>query len=136
MIDIDKLEALAKASPAGRWEVWTSNSWRRVYANQGREQVRVIEPAVQHDRWPDLMFGDGVAAWLEGVTPDVVVALIAEVRALRERRNGPGSPTARLHHLIDELDERFPDAIDKYSSAPQDHKYLDAIDAAIARGFR
>jgi hypothetical protein len=83
-IDIDKLEALAKAAPAGQWEVWTSNSWRRVYANQGREKVCVIEPTTQHDRWPDLMFGPGVPEYLEGVTPDLVLALIAEVRALRE----------------------------------------------------
>ena len=88
MIDIDKIEALAKAAPSGQWEVWTSNSWRRVYANQGREQVRVIEPAVSHDRWPDLMFGEGVREYLEGVTPDAILELIAEVRSLREAAQG------------------------------------------------
>jgi hypothetical protein len=87
VIDIDNLERLARAAPSGQWEVWTSNSWRRVYANQGRDQVRVIEPAVQHDRWPDLMFGEGVKEWLEGVTPDAVLDLIAEVRRLRADRN-------------------------------------------------
>ena len=85
MIDLDQLEALAKAAPQGQWQVWTSNSWRRVYADQGREKVRVIEPTTQHDRWPDLVFGSGVEAWMEGFTPEVALALIAEVRALRRQ---------------------------------------------------
>lgn len=83
MIDLDRLEALAKAAPQGKWEIWTSCSWRRIYADQGREKVRVLEPTTQHDRWPDLMFGSGVEAWMEGFTPEVALALIAEVRALR-----------------------------------------------------
>ena len=87
MIDIDALEALAKAAPSGQWEIWTSNSWRRVYADQGRDKVLVIEPTTQRDRWPDLMFGHGVSAWLEGFTPDVALELIAEVRKLRDQRH-------------------------------------------------
>lgn len=84
MIDIDELERIAKNAPAGKWEIHTSNSWRRVFADQGREKVRVIEPTTQHDRWPDLVFGPGVKEWIEGVTPDTVLALIAEVRALHK----------------------------------------------------
>lgn len=84
MIDIDKLEELAHNAPSGNWEVWTSNSWRRVYADQGCGRVRVIEPCVQrHDNHPDLMFGTGVKEWLEGVTPEMLISLIAEVRAFR-----------------------------------------------------
>jgi hypothetical protein len=82
---LDELEALAKAAPAGKWEIWTSNSWRRVYADQGREKVMLIEPTTQRDRWPDLMFGPGVEAWLEGLTPEVALSLIAEVRRLQVR---------------------------------------------------
>ncbi|WP_129112328.1 hypothetical protein [Burkholderia pseudomallei] len=81
MIDIEKIEALAEAAPRGEWEVWTSNSWRRVYAGG----VPAITPCVQrYDNQPDLSFGDGVREWLEGVTPDVVAELLAEVRRLRE----------------------------------------------------
>lgn len=84
MIDLEKLEAIAKAAPGGRWEIWTSNSWRRVFADQGRDKVRVIEPAVHRlDNHPDLMFGPGVQEWLEGVTPDVLIELIGEIRKLR-----------------------------------------------------
>jgi hypothetical protein len=89
MIDLDKLEALAKAAPSGKWQVWTSNSWRRVYADQGRDKVRVIEPATHRDHHPDLMFGSGVEAWLEGFTPDLALELIAEVRRLRETLSTP-----------------------------------------------
>ncbi|MDW9243660.1 hypothetical protein [Burkholderia cepacia] len=84
MIDLDQLEALVKAAPGGQWEVWASNSWRRVLSRQDGGNVRVIEPIVQrHDNHPDLMFGEGVREYLEGVTPDAVLALIAEMRALR-----------------------------------------------------
>ncbi|KVW15406.1 hypothetical protein WK91_18390 [Burkholderia cepacia] len=89
MIDLDQLEALAKAAPSGQWEVWTSNSWRRVLSRQDGGNARVIEPTVQrHDNHPDLMFGEGVREYLEGVTPDVVLALIAEARALRGKTIG------------------------------------------------
>ena len=81
-LDLDRLEALAKAAPQGKWEIWTSNSWRRVIAKQGRKNQPVIEPTSCR-LWGDLAFGFGVEAWLEGFTPEVALALIAEVRALR-----------------------------------------------------
>jgi hypothetical protein len=80
---LDELEALAKAAPAGKWEIWTSNSWRRVFADQGREKVRVIEPIVHQDGQPDLLFGFAVGSWLENFTPEVALSLIAEVRRLQ-----------------------------------------------------
>lgn len=106
MIDLDHLESLAKAAPQGKWEVWTSNSWRRVYADQGSEKVRVIEPTTQHDRWPDLMFGPGVEAWMEGFTPEVALALIAEVRAMREDKARLDSGCIVTHER-DEFGEEY-----------------------------
>lgn len=106
MIDLDQLEALAKAAPQGKWEIWTSNSWRRIYADQGREKVRVIEPTTQHDRWPDLAFGPGVEAWMEGFTPEVALALIAEVRALREDKARLDSGCIVTHER-DEFGEEY-----------------------------
>jgi hypothetical protein len=85
---LETLESIAKAAPSGRWEVWTSNSWRRVMAQSPNSvrTVQVIVPCVHpHDNHPDLMFGPGVKEWLEGVTPDALLSLIAEVRRLRER---------------------------------------------------
>lgn len=82
MVDLDKLERLAKAAPAGKWETWTSNSWRRVYAGGSP----AITPCVQqYDNHPDLTFAPGVREWIEAATPDEVSALIAEIRAWRER---------------------------------------------------
>lgn len=106
MIDLDRLEALAKAAPRGKWEIWTSNSWRRIYADQGREKVRVLEPTTQHDRWPDLMFGPGVEAWMEGFTPEVALALIAEVRALQEDKARLDSGCIVTHER-DEFGEEY-----------------------------
>jgi hypothetical protein len=97
-IDLDALESLAKAAPSGQWEVWTSNSWRRVLAVDGRDTVRVIEPTVQrHDNHPDLMFGPGVKDWLEGATPSAILELCAEVRRLRELLGSiPRTPEAAI----------------------------------------
>jgi hypothetical protein len=85
VIDLDKLEAIAKAAPRGEWEVWTSNSWRRVMARDKGDVARVIEPTTHPmDKWPDLIFGSGVDAYLEEMQPATILALIAEVRAARD----------------------------------------------------
>jgi hypothetical protein len=39
-----------------------------------------------------------------------------------------GTPSARLHYLFDELDQRFPNAVSPVSSEPPEPKYLAAID--------
>ncbi|WP_027817106.1 hypothetical protein [Paraburkholderia bannensis] len=86
MTDLDKLEALAKAAPQGEWKIHTSNSWRRVMARDKGNTVRVIEPTNHpKDKWPDLIFGNGVEAYLEAMQPATVLALIAELRAARDR---------------------------------------------------
>jgi hypothetical protein len=83
-VNLDELERLAKAAPAGDWEVWTSNSWRRVMASHAGKVEIVIEPCVQrHDNHPDLMMGMGVKEWLEDITPATILELVAEVRRLR-----------------------------------------------------
>lgn len=84
MIDLDKLEAISKAAPQGQWEVWTSDSWRRVMARDRGNTMRVIEPTNHPmDKWPDLIFGDGVQAYLEAIQPSAILELIAEVRTAR-----------------------------------------------------
>jgi hypothetical protein len=93
MIDIEKIEALAEAAPRGEWEIRTSNSWRRVYAGG----VPAITPCVHRfDNHPDLSFGDGVREWLEGVTPDVVAELVAEMRKLRAELEAREADRQRL----------------------------------------
>jgi hypothetical protein len=84
MIDLGKLEVIAKDAPRGEWEVWTSNSWRRVMARDKGDVARVIEPTTHpKDKWPDLIFGNGVQAYLEAMQPATILALIAEVGAAR-----------------------------------------------------
>jgi hypothetical protein len=43
------------------------------------------------------------------------------------RRTGPGTPSARLQYLLEELDILFPDEVSKFSSEPPEPKYLGAI---------
>jgi hypothetical protein len=69
--------------------------------------------------------------WGYAATPKNILELIAEVRRLREERAGPGTPSARLCFLLNGLNERFPDAVDKYSSEPAEPKLLEAVDALI-----
>jgi hypothetical protein len=132
---LETLESIAKAAPAGRWEVWTSNSWRRVMAQSPNSvrTVQVIVPCVHpHDNHPDLMFGPGVKEWLEGFTPEVALYLIAEVRRLQVHREGSGTPSARLNYMLGELNQRFPLAVDVFSSEPAEPKFIAAIDELIA----
>jgi hypothetical protein len=84
-IDHKTLRELAEAAPQGDWQIWTSNSWRRIYAQDGRDTVPVIEPCVQrHDNHPDMAFGPGVAQFIENAgSPATVLALLDEIEALK-----------------------------------------------------
>ncbi|MFD1558295.1 hypothetical protein ACFSHT_22140 [Paraburkholderia silviterrae] len=69
-----RLRELVDALPDVDFEIWTSNSWRRVYFERG---CPAIEPCVQRtDNHPDLMFAPGVAAYLEAVGPKRVRMLL------------------------------------------------------------
>lgn len=125
MIDLNELERLAKAAPSGPWEVWTSNSWRRIYADQGRDKVRVIEPTI-HNHWPDLMFGPGVEAWLENFTPEVALELLAEVRALQEDKERLDSGRIMLNG--------WDDFGDRYEIDGRGNNLRTMIDRAIEAG--
>lgn len=85
-IYIEELRRVATAAPRGRWSVWTTNSWRRVFADQrGRHvtYVTVIEPATQPGGQVDLLFGAGVATFLETFTAETVLELLDELTAAR-----------------------------------------------------
>jgi hypothetical protein len=79
MIDIDKLEALAKAATPGEWISYTPigaalNPWEATF---------VAGPIPRYmDRSQGFCPADG--NYIGAANPQVVLALIAEVRALRE----------------------------------------------------
>ncbi|KVE31534.1 hypothetical protein [Burkholderia sp. TSV86] len=76
--DVKKLRELAQALPHGDFSVWTSNSWRRIYI--GDEPA--ITPCVQrYDNHPDLSFGEGVAAFIEAIGPQTILALCDRLEA-------------------------------------------------------
>jgi hypothetical protein len=61
-----------------------------------------------------------------------VLSLIAEVRRLQVHREGSGTPSARLNYMLGELNQRFPLAVDVFSSEPAEPKFIAAIDELIA----
>ena len=61
------------------------------------------------------------------ITPGVVAELCAEVRRLRERREGPGSPAARFSYLLHELEALFPGVVNPVLSDPPETKLIDAV---------
>lgn len=83
--DIDALRAIANAAPRGSWSVWTSNSWRRVFADQRGKYVTVVEPTTQPDGHADLLFGAGVATFLETFTADIVLELLDQLETAQAR---------------------------------------------------
>jgi hypothetical protein len=73
--------------------------------------------------------GDRMMFALKAMDPEGMLTLIAEVRALRERRNGPGTPAARFSYLLHELEALFPGVVDPVLSDSPETKLLDAVRA-------
>lgn len=86
---LNHLRSLVNTLPDTDFEVWTSNSWRRVYFAHGGP---AIEPCVQRmDNHPDLIFSPGVAAYIEAIGPkrvrmmlDMIEQQARDLAALRE----------------------------------------------------
>lgn len=71
---VSRLHELVGALPDEDFEIWTSNSWRRIYFGH---RSPAIEPCVQRtDNHPDLIFAPGVAAYLEAVGPKSIRMLL------------------------------------------------------------
>lgn len=102
-LDIDTLRAVASAAPRGRWSVWTSNSWRRVFSDQRGKHVTVVEPTTQPSGHADLLFGAGVATYLETFTADTVLELLDELAAARGARADLFRLLEKSHGAIDLL---------------------------------
>lgn len=131
MIEIDKLEALAKSVGGDEWTPThaTTIGLATVWLPDG-DSVCKCHGNIGH--WPDAIDADDVAEYIAAVSPAPILTLIAEVRALRENRDGPGTPSARLSYLHGQLNARFPDAVDVFSSEPPEPKFIAAVDAMIA----
>jgi hypothetical protein len=50
-----------------------------------------------------------------------------------ERKDGPGTPSARLTYLLDELDRCFPWVTSRYDSKPADRAYIETVRGLQAR---
>jgi len=84
-LDTTKLRELAEKLPREDFAVWTSNSWRRVYIGH----MPAIEPCVhRYDNHPDLLFAEGVSAYLQAVGPKPILALLDRLEAAERERNG------------------------------------------------
>lgn len=86
MIDLDHLEALAKAAGSGEWTAGDQVVW----FGDGDSALHAMNPVaafIAHDNlgaWPDAIAAEDVAKFAAAVCPAKVLSLIAEVRALRE----------------------------------------------------
>ena len=55
MIDIDAIRKALAASTPGRWNWWTSCSWRRMFSDQGKSSPPVLVPTIASDGHPNLI---------------------------------------------------------------------------------
>lgn len=79
-LDLDRLEALAKAATPGEWNAPGDGDLQ--YENG----VPVVQGAYGHDGY---FVDDNDAKFVAALRPEVALALIAEVRALRAELNTP-----------------------------------------------
>jgi hypothetical protein len=122
-INLDELERLAKAATPGPW---CDRGFGSIQPESGGSLVAVT--VTKGGCLPDYVENSALIA---AANPTAILELVAEVRALREERTGPGTPSARLCFLLNGLNDRFPDAVDKYSSEPAEPKLLEAVDVLI-----
>jgi hypothetical protein len=91
MIDIERLESLAKAAGG---EEWTATD-RIVWFGDGDSALQVMNPIpvfITYDNlgtWPDPIAAEDVAQFAAAVSPAAIIELIAEMRALRAMSKGP-----------------------------------------------
>lgn len=82
MVDLDTLEALAKAATQGEWEWWNGCSWWRLGA-ANRDRTRVIEPTCDSDGHPNLIVRAEDRRYIEAAQPRAVLTLLDEIERLR-----------------------------------------------------
>lgn len=85
------------AHTPGPWEMWTSNSFRRIGSRYGA----VCEPIVQNDGHPDLHFRNGGPEGPDAVLllagPDLVLAL----KSIRDQVYAAQTRETRLNDIHD-----------------------------------
>src|SRR5688572_5188527 len=113
MLDIEGIEARAKAATPGPWFVGTSCSWRRIL-REG-DDAGVIVPTIARDGHPDLSANMADLEFAAHARTDIH-ALVAEVRKLRAALQSiidaaetvaetwANTDGAELGAVIDELD--------------------------------
>jgi hypothetical protein len=100
----------AETHTPGPWEVWTSNSYRRIGSARG---ALVCEPVTQHDGHPDLHFRNGGA---EGPDARLIAAAPDLLKALRQIAIGTaGYDGLTMSEIYDIADE----AIGKATAYPK-----------------
>jgi hypothetical protein len=80
---LDELERLAHAATPGPWEWWTSNSWRRLTAEGGREGGVLCPFVNRYDHHPDLSISAEDMAHIASADPPTVLELVRELRETR-----------------------------------------------------
>jgi hypothetical protein len=107
MIDIDKLEALAKAATPGPWEAVNYGSYdgkdEGWYVDTSADKADIAPDAggIQPNHW-DAGRGRRDMQFIAATNPVVILALIAEVRALRNLESAVRDHRAMYEGTSDE----------------------------------
>lgn len=83
-LDLAKIKAAAERATPGKWQWWTSNSWRRLRSEKGHgATLSVVEPyASRSDGHPDCIVSQEDMDFIEAAQPTTVLALIGRVERL------------------------------------------------------
>jgi hypothetical protein len=133
MIDIDALEALAKAATPGPWE---GSAYGGVHpTGRGGSIVTALTKSGMYDGWA------GNAPYIAAANPTAILALVAEVRALRAGEPNMRHPKiqallsaqARYRYELAIIDDLISDPEHEYTGTDYDYQtnLTDKVEAFV-----
>ena len=139
LLDLDHLEALARAATPGPWSWWTSNSTLRLTGADGRDGGVLYGYARQGDG--DVNCAPNNQAFIAAANPAAVLALIALARRARPEGEAPQAVTRKrfteeevrelaLQHLHDDTESAGRNSFFTFSAEGLDGFAIDLMDLA------
>jgi hypothetical protein len=123
-IDLDKLEALARAATPGPWQWWTSNSTLRLTGADGRDGGVLYGSA--SSGVGDVVCSMPDRAFIEAANPSAILALIDLANRAAPRVSEQADEVdAKVRSLTADIDRQLDDLAAEFGLTTEPHKQAD-----------